>query len=170
MCKHKLNKRSKLKQRLRQKFFFFKAYLKAKAPRLDFLLFPSVKSIQFNEIVISNLQLKRIGTKKGRNQIKRDLRVFREKLLFDSLFFIESQVFFVGSLCILKMYYVRLFIVEKIRFGTAPRRCGIHSKPQPLLQKTCISYASETLAMYIGMCLRTHALAHVCRPQPTHVD
>ena len=93
MCKHKLNKRSKLKQRLRQKKKKkkkFKAYLKAKAPRLDFLLFPSVKSIQFNEIVISNLQLKRIGTKKGRNQIKRDLRVFREKLLFDSLFFIES--------------------------------------------------------------------------------
>ena len=47
MCKHKLNKRSRLKQRLRQKrkIKVFKAYVKAKAPRLDFLSFLSVKFI-----------------------------------------------------------------------------------------------------------------------------
>ena len=54
---------------------------------------------------------------------------------------------------VLKMYHVRLFIVEKMKFGMAPRRCGVHSKPQPLLHKTCIFYASETLAVYEGMCL-----------------
>ena len=67
------------------------------------------------------------------------------------------------------MYYVRLFIVEKIRFGTAPRRCGIHSKPQPLLQKTCISYASETLATYARMFMRTQAATHIYRPMTTLV-
>jgi len=50
-----------------------------------------------------------------------------------------------------------------------PKRCGIHSEPQSLLQKTCISYASETLDAYAGMCLHTHALAHVRRPRPTYV-
>jgi len=30
----------------------------------------------------------------------------------------------VGFLCVLKMYYVRLFIVEKIGFGMAPKRYG----------------------------------------------
>ena len=64
-----------------------------------------------------------------------------------------------------EMYHVRLFIVEKMGFGTTPRQCKIHSKPQPLLQKTCISYAFETLAMYGRMCLRTHALACIHRPQ-----
>ena len=64
----------------------------------------------------------------------------------------------------LKKYHVRLFIVEKIGFGAAPKQCGIHSKPQPLLQKTFISYASETLAGCVGSCLRTHAVAHIRRP------
>ena len=67
---------------------------------------------------------------------KIDLRVFCEKLSFDSLFSSESCIFLVGFLCVLKMYHVRLYIVEKIGFGTAPRQCGIHFKPQPLLQKT----------------------------------
>ena len=66
-----------------------------------------------------------------------------------------------GFLCVLKMYHVRPFIVEKIGFGTTHKRCGIHSKPQPLLQKTCLSYAFETLATYTGMCLYTYALACV---------
>ena len=70
----------------------------------------------------------------------------------------------------MKMYHVRLFIVEKMGFGTAPRRCGIHSQPQPLLQKLCLSYASKILAAYVGMCLHMHALAHVRRPQPTYVN
>ena len=67
---------------------------------------------------------------------KIDLRVFCEKLSFDSLFSSESCIFPVGFLCVLKMYNVRLYIVEKIGFGTAPGQCGIYSKPQPLLQKT----------------------------------
>ena len=65
----------------------------------------------------------------------------------------------------------------------APKQCGIHSKPLPLLQKTCLSYAYETLATYDGTCLRIHALdalpvdagrdpcmqvvTHVCRPRAT---
>ena len=44
-----------------------------------------------------------------------------------------------------------------------------HSKSQPLFQKTCIFYIFETLARYIGVCLCTHALAHVRRPLPTYV-
>ena len=67
------------------------------------------------------------------------------------------------------MYHVRLFIVEKMGFGTAPRWCGIHSKHLPLLQKTCLSYAFETLVAYAGTCLYTHALARVCRSRPTYV-
>ena len=55
----------------------------------------------------------------------------------------------------------KAFYSEKMGFGMVHRQCEIHSKPQPLLQKTCISYTSETLAMYVGMCLRTHALAYV---------
>ena len=51
--------------------------------------------------------------------------------------------------------------MEKMGFGVAPRRCEIHFKPQPLLQKICLSYASETLAMYAGMCLHTQVLAHI---------
>ena len=54
-------------------------------------------------------------------------------------------------------------------FRAALRRYGIHSKPQPLLQKTCFSYASKTLAVYVGMCLRMHALACVHKPQRTYV-
>ena len=85
-------------------------------------------------------------------------------------YFLVNLVFFsIGFLCVLKMYHVRLYIVEKIGFGTAPGQCGIHSKPQPLLQKSCLSYAFETLAAYIGMCLRTHALARVRRPKATLV-
>ena len=54
-------------------------------------------------------------------------------------------------------------------FGMAHRRCEIDFKPQPLLQKNCLSYTSETLAEYAGMCLPTHALAHVHRSRATLV-
>ena len=54
-------------------------------------------------------------------------------------------------------------------FGMAPRRCGIHSKPQPLLQKTCIFHASETLAAYAGICLRTQVVTLVRGPRATLV-
>ena len=64
---------------------------------------------------------------------KIDLRVFGEKLPFDSLFSNESLAFPVKFLCVLKIYHVRLFIVEKMGFRTTLRGCGIHSKPQPLL-------------------------------------
>ena len=74
-----------------------------------------------------------------------------------------------GFLCVLKMYHVRLYIVEKIGFEMATRRYEIHSKPQPLLQKTCIFYVSKTLTAYAGVCLRTHALAHICMLWPTYV-
>ena len=42
-------------------------------------------------------------------------------------------------------------IIEKVGFGMAPKRYGIRSKPQPLLQKTCLSYVFETLVTYAGM-------------------
>ena len=64
---------------------------------------------------------------------KIDLRVFYEKLHFDLLFSSESYVFLVRFLYVLKMYHVKLYIVEKMGFGTAPRQCRIHSKPYPLL-------------------------------------
>ena len=66
-----------------------------------------------------------------------------------------------GFLCVLKMYHVRLYIVEKMGFGTAPRRCGICSKPRSLLHKTCLSYTSETLAVYVGICLHMRAGLHM---------
>ena len=70
-----------------------------------------------------------------------------------------------GFLSVLKMYHVRLFIVEKRGFGAAPRQCGIHYKPWPLLQKTCLSYTFETLAAYasLGPCMQ--ATAHVRGPR-----
>ena len=77
-------------------------------------------------------------------------------------YFLMNLRFFIFSmevLCVLKMYHVRLFIVEKMGFGTAHRRCEIHFKPQSLLQKTCLSYTFETLAAYVGMFLHRHALA-----------
>ena len=95
--------------------------------------------------------------------------MFCEKLPFDSLFSSESLVFPMRFLCVLKMYHVRHFIVEKIGFGIAPKRCGIHSKPQSLLQKTFLFYASENLAAYARMCLRTHALARVRKSRATLV-
>ena len=49
-----------------------------------------------------------------------------------------------------------------------PRQCEIHSKPHPLLLKTCHFHASETLVAYLGMCLHTHALAHVHKPLPLY--
>ena len=70
---------------------------------------------------------------------------------------------------ILKIYHVRLFIVEKIGFETVPRRCGIHSKPQSLLQKIFLFYVSKTLAAYTRVCLRMHALTHVRKLLPTYV-
>ena len=72
-----------------------------------------------------------------------------------------------GFLCVLKMYHIRLYIVEKMGFRMTPIQCGIHSKSQPLLQKTCfyyyflLLYIFETLAAYAGVCLRVHTLAHV---------
>ena len=57
-----------------------------------------------------------------------------------------------------------------MEFGTASIQCGICSKPQPLLQKTYFSYASETLATCVGSCLHPHALALVLRPRVTLVN
>ena len=99
---------------------------------------------------------------------KYDLRVFYEKLPFDSPFLVNIR-FFPWDFCVLKIYHVRLYIVEKMRFGTTPRQCGIRSKSMQLLQKTCLSYISEALAVYAGMCLRTYVLARVHRPRATLV-
>ena len=85
-------------------------------------------------------------------------------------FLVNLRFFFpVGFLCILKMYHIRLYIVEKMGFGMAPIQCGIHSKPQSLLQKTCIFHTFETLATYAGLCLRMPALAHIHRLRATLV-
>ena len=54
-------------------------------------------------------------------------------------------------------------------FRMTSRRCGIHSKSQPLLQKTSLFHALETLIAYAGMCLRMHDLAHVRRPLLTYM-
>ena len=59
--------------------------------------------------------------------------------------------------------------MEKMGFGTAPKCCGIHSKPQSLLQKICLFHASETLVAYAGMCLRTHTLAHIRKLMPMYM-
>ena len=55
-------------------------------------------------------------------------------------------------------------------FGIASGWCGSHSKPLLLLQKSYIFYVSETLAAYLKVCLRKHALDHVHRPLPTNVS
>ena len=68
------------------------------------------------------------------------------------------------------MYHVRLYIVEKIGFGTASKQCGIRSKPQPLLQKNRLSYTFETLAAYTGTCLRMHTLARICKLRATLIN
>ena len=104
---------------------------------------------------------------------KNDLRVFCDKLLFVSQFSSESQVFLMGFLCVLKMYHVKFYMVEKMGFEAALRGCEIHSKPHPLLQKICLFHVFETLATYAEMCLCTHALvcvrklAHVLRSRAT---
>jgi len=84
-------------------------------------------------------------------------------------FLMNLRFFPMGFLCVLKIYCVRLFIVEKIGCGTAPKKCGIHFKSQPLLQKTYLSYTFETLAAYIRMCLRMYALARIRKPRLTYV-
>ena len=56
-------------------------------------------------------------------------------------------------------------------FGTTPKQCGIHSKSQSLFQKSCLSYASETLATYARMCLCMHALlAYTSRDSCTQAE
>ena len=72
-------------------------------------------------------------------------------------------------LCVLKMYHVGLFIVEKMGFGIASRRCGIHFKPQLLLQKICLSYVSEALASYACFGSHMQAVTHVRKPRATLV-
>ena len=57
----------------------------------------------------------------------------------------------------------------KMGFGIAPKRYGIYSKSQSLLQKTCIFHTSETPAAYVGMCLHVHTLAHIRGPRATLV-
>ena len=53
-----------------------------------------------------------------------------ENYLFDSLFLVNLMLSLRIFLCVLKMYHVWLYIVEKWRFGTAPRGREICSKTQ----------------------------------------
>ena len=66
MCKHKINKRNRLKQKLKaeKKKKSLKEYLKAKAPRLIFQCSPQSHLSQFNKIVIKNLKFKGLGPEK----------------------------------------------------------------------------------------------------------
>ena len=77
--------------------------------------------------------------------------------LFDSLFLVNLSVFCGISLFFLKVPRMAIYIVKMGGFGMAPRRCGIHSKSQSLMQKTYFSGASETLLACTDSCLRTHA-------------
>ena len=56
--------------------------------------------------------------------------------LFDSLFLVNLSVFCGISLFFLKVPRMAIYIVKMGGFGMAPRRCGIHSKSQSLMQKT----------------------------------
>ena len=77
---------------------------------------------------------------------------------FDSLFLVNfrfsRRIFCMFS----EIYHVKLYIVEKLGFGTAPKQCGIHSKPQSLMQKTFLLITSKTLTAYAGLCLCMHVL------------
>ena len=66
MCKHKLNKKSKLKQRLRykRKIKVLKHTLKQKLLGLSFDYSPESNLSQFNKIVISNLKLRGLEPEK----------------------------------------------------------------------------------------------------------
>ena len=60
-------------------------------------------------------------------------------------YFLVNFMFFPWDFYVcLKKYRVKLFLVEKMGFGMVPRGCGIHSKPQPLLQKTCLFMSLKT--------------------------
>ena len=52
----------------------------------------------------------------------------------------------------------------------APKRYGIHFKPQSLMQKTCLFYVSETLAVHINLCLCTQRVAYVRRFVPVYTN
>ena len=62
----------------------------------------------------------------------------------------------------------KAFYSGKNGFGTA-LRLRIHSKPQPLLQKTCLFDAFQTLAAYVCFGPRRQADAHVRGPKATLV-
>ena len=57
---------------------------------------------------------------------------------FDLLFLV-NLMFSLRIFCVFEIYHVRLYIVEKLGFEMAPRRCEIHSKPRSLMQKTFLS-------------------------------
>ena len=59
--------------------------------------------------------------------------------LFDSIFLVNFR-FSHWILCMFStIYHVKLYIVEKLGFGMAPKQCEIHAKPQFLMQKTFLS-------------------------------
>ena len=74
-----------------------------------------------------------------------------------------------GFLCVLKMYHVKLYIMGKNRVWNGSQIMWDSFQTLANIAENFLSYASKTLTVYAGMCLRMHALACVHRPRPTYV-
>ena len=67
------------------------------------------------------------------------LRIFCENFHLWFTISCEYLCFPLGFLSVFEIYYIRLYIVEKMGLGIATRWCEIHSKSQSLMQKTFLS-------------------------------
>ena len=72
-------------------------------------------------------------------------------------------------MCFEKLPCKALYSGKKKGLEQLPNDVGFIPNLSHYCKKTCLSYASETLAAYTGMCLHTQDLAHVCKPLPTYV-
>ena len=103
---------------------------------------------------------------------KIDLRVFCEKLSFDSLFSSESCIFPMGFLCVLKMYHVRLYIMEKNRVWNGSQTMWDSFQTSVIIVEnlhfscfwnpSCVC-RSVPMYTYFGSCTQT--ATHVCGPR-----
>ena len=87
-------------------------------------------------------------------------------------YFLVNLVFSRGiSMCVLKMYYVRLYIVEKWGLEWFLDDMRFIPNLNHYCRKLTLFFFNvfETLVVYAGEYLRTHALAHVRRLLPTYV-
>ena len=95
------------------------------------------------------------------------------ELLFDLLFSSESQVFPVEFLCVLKMYHVRLFIVEKMglewllddvgfiqNLSRYCRKLVFYMLLKPQLRMQKCAYIRMLWPTYVGCCPCTWAEGH----------